>query len=212
VLFWCALPSGLYSAEFALSDWEAKAFPKIPLLSLYQWSVGPGGVAALHCSSQASASALVHKEPFDPWKFSRLKFQWQADQLIPGANPRKKSGDDYALRIYIIFPRKPGLMSRLGQVFAGQALPHSSLVYVWANQDLPRKAFPNPYTSRVMMLPLRGPKDLGQWQAEDVDVLEDYRTAFGADPPQGPAQLAIMCDSDNSGLVSSGWIGSLEAR
>jgi hypothetical protein len=43
-----------------------------------------------------------------------------------------------------------------------------------------------------------------------VDVLDDYRAAFGEDAPRRPAQLAVMADSDNSGSSTLGWVSEIE--
>lgn len=46
---------------------------------------------------------------------------------------------------------------------------------------------------------------------EEVDVLSDYRRAFGTDPP-GQAGLAVMNDSDDTGESSVSWLDDLEVR
>jgi hypothetical protein len=145
-----------------------------------------------------------------------LRFEWKVEAIYEGHDPRRKAGDDYPLRLYLFFPldeEKAGLLDRLARTLYGQLPPHSSLNYVWSSVAAPRdKPYPSPYTGRVRMIPLQGgPARLGQWVAEELDVLADYRLAFGQDPPPGPAQLAVMNDSDNTKLASVSWLRKLQA-
>lgn len=53
------------------------------------------------------------------------------------------------------------------------------------------------------MIVLRaGTAQLGTWLEEKVNIVDDYRKAFGTDPP-AIASLAIMNDSDNTGEAST---------
>jgi hypothetical protein len=43
------------------------------------------------------------------------------------------------------------------------------------------------------------------WQEYTVDIVRDYRQAFGQDPP-AMASLAVMSDSDNTHESARAWI------
>lgn len=89
-------------------------------------------------------------------------------------------------------------------------LPHSSLNYIWANKKYPESILPNTYTAKTQMILLqKGPERVGQWIEEKVNALEDYRKAFGMDPPT-EASLAIMSDADNTGEKAVGYIDYIE--
>ena len=45
---------------------------------------------------------------------------------------------------------------------------------------------------------------------ESVNVLEDYRKAFGKDPP-AMAGLAVMSDTDNTGESAEAYLDFIEA-
>jgi len=49
----------------------------------------------------------------------------------------------------------------------------------------------------------------GEWIEERVNILNDYRKAFGEDPPE-TAGIAIMSDSDNTGESSTAYIEYIE--
>jgi hypothetical protein len=65
-------------------------------------------------------------------------------------------------------------------------------------------------TDKVCLLALRkGRRDLGQWQNGEVNLLEDYRRAFGVDPPR-TAAVGITNDSDDTGEQSVTYVGFVE--
>ena len=52
---------------------------------------------------------------------------------------------------------------------------------------------------------------MGKWIMEEVNILEDYKKAFGKNPPK-KASLAIMSDSDNTGESATAWIDFIELK
>jgi hypothetical protein len=81
--------------------------------------------------------------------------------------------------------------------------------YIWANR-LPRGAFlPNVYTGNAVMVAVEsGDANAGRWIDEERDLVEDYRRAFGEDPPKIGA-VAIMTDTDNTGEEAVAWYGAI---
>ncbi len=58
---------------------------------------------------------------------------------------------------------------------------------------------PNAHNKRTRLILLeQGAEKTCQWVHERVNVVQDYRKAFGTEPPP-QATLAIMNDSDNTG-------------
>ena len=53
-----------------------------------------------------------------------------------------------------------------------------------------------------------GPQRAGQWVDERRNVFEDYRTAFGSDPP-AMVGVAIMTDTDDTGESVTAWYGDV---
>ena len=62
-----------------------------------------------------------------------------------------------------------------------------------------------------MIILQHGENRKGEWIEEDVNILNDYRKAFGEDPPE-TAGIAIMSDSDNTGESSAAYIDYIEIR
>ncbi|UCF73433.1 MAG: DUF3047 domain-containing protein [Deltaproteobacteria bacterium] len=54
-----------------------------------------------------------------------------------------------------------------------------------------------------------GSNNLGRWQIEDITITDDYKRAFGMDPPP-MASITIMNDSGNTGEESVSTIDYIE--
>jgi hypothetical protein len=93
----------------------------------------------------------------------------------------------------------------------GKYPPHSTLNYVWTGSNISERIIVSPYTEKASNVILeKGKERLGQWVEESVNVLEDYRKAFGKDPP-AMAGLAVMSDTDNTGESAEAYIDFIEA-
>ncbi len=198
-----------------LQRWKPLTFPKIGRHSSYGVSAGEGG-GVLEASSDDSASGIVYEKEFDIYRCPRLRWRWKVSRTYSGGDATRKSGDDYPARLYIIFPYDPsaaGFGERIAygaaKAIYGEYPPRRALNYIWANRPLGRRYIPNAYTERAMMIPLRGPGEVGEWVIEEVDLLRDYREAFGEDPP-ARASLAFMNDGDDTGESSVSWVDFIE--
>jgi hypothetical protein len=68
---------------------------------------------------------------------------------------------------------------------------------------------PNPFTERVRMIVVEnGAVHLGQWRQYERNVYQDYRSAFGEEPP-AIAGVAIMTDADNTGESAVAYYGAV---
>ncbi|GBE03835.1 hypothetical protein BMS3Abin09_00758 [bacterium BMS3Abin09] len=198
-----------------LDDWKPLYFPKIKEHSLYSIEKGEG--AHLKAESNASASGIIYKEEFNVYNYPKVKWRWKVDNVYEMGDARKKSGDDYPLRIYIMFkydPEKASFGKKIKYGIAkklyGEYPPDSSLNYIWANKKHKERVIANTYTSAAMMILLQsGGKNVDKWVEQEVDVLEDYRKAFGEDPPS-VASIAVMNDSDNTKESSVSYVDYIE--
>lgn len=175
-----------------LAGWEAKKFKGVTEYSL----VKENGHAVVHAASHATSSGLIKKIHFSPVKYRYLRWSWKIAHTVKGGDEKTKAGDDFAARLYVVFP---------GRFFWQM----KAISYVWANK-LPRgEAVSSAYSSNVKVVAVEsGDGKAGQWQAEERDVLADYRTLFGAEPPEAEA-VAIMTDTDNSGGSAEAWYGEI---
>lgn len=201
-----------------LQGWEPLAFPNIRQHTEY--TVEKEGVSSyLKAESNASASGIIHRSEFNVFEYPKAKWRWKISNVYKKGNAEEKSGDDYPIRVYVIFKYDPerasfGQKIRYGLARAvyGQYPPHSSLSYIWANRSHHRQIITNPFAEESRMVILQaGGENAGKWLEEEVNITEDYRRAFGEEPPP-IAAIAIMNDSDNTGEKATSYIDFIEIR
>ncbi len=187
-----------------LENWRPLNFPKIKEHTRYSIEKENDG-SYLKTESNASASGIVFKKEFNVYKYPAIKWRWKIRNVYKKGNAREKSGDDYPLRVYIIFKYDPEKASfgqkikyGLAKKLYGEYPPHSSLNYIWANKMHSERFMSNTYAGEAKMVIAQwGEKHAGTWQEEEVNIIDDYRKIFGTDPPSS-ASIAIMNDSDNT--------------
>lgn len=191
------LPLPLQAAESRkIDDFEAGLSPRWEIKEFHGLTeytvVTEGRGKVLHARSRGTAAGLVYQEEYDLRQWPLLAWRWKIAATIAGGDESRKSGDDYAARIYVVFPHWFFPKTR-------------SINYIWSNR-LPRgESIANPYSARVMMVAVEsGPAHAGEWIVERRNVLADYRRLFGEEPPAVGA-IAIMTDSDNTGTSAEAW-------
>jgi hypothetical protein len=173
--------------------WEQKSFQGETSYSIV---VDDGG-QVLHAQSQGTASGLVFKKDYRLQDYPLLNWRWKVRGVIPAGNETTKSGDDYAARVYVVFPHWFFPKTR-------------TISYVWANTLPQGTTVPSPYTGNAMIVAVEsGTEKVGEWQTEQRNVLEDYRKLFGEEPPTVGA-IAIMTDTDNTGASAEAWYDDLQ--
>ena len=173
-------------------NWKEKAFKGLTRYEVVQ----EDGQRCIKATSDASASALYYEIDFDPREYPFLAWRWKVNNILAKGDETKKEGDDYAARVYVVFPS--ALFWRT-----------KAINYIWANKLAAGHAVPNPFTSNACMIAVQsGPTHVGQWLEEKRNLLEDYRKCFGEDTPKAGA-VAIMTDTDNTGEQAVAWYGPI---
>jgi hypothetical protein len=208
----------LFRDDFnSLENWRPVYFPKIKQHTVYTHESG-GNKDYLKAESNASASALLYKGAFNVYDHPKVRWRWRVANVYRKGDVRTKAGDDYPLRIYILFQYDPARATVLQQAayaiakgIYGEYPPHSALNYIWANREDEKGLFvTNPYEKSAKMIALQGGASrAGQWIDEEVHIIEDYRRAFGSDPPP-VASIGIMNDSDNTKESAVSFIDFIE--
>lgn len=176
-----------------LDQWNAKAFAGKTDYTL----AADDGRRVLLADSRASASGLYREIAIDLKQTPVLNWSWKVNNLLTGNNERNKSGDDYPARLYVVF--SGGLMFWRTR----------AINYVWSSNQPKGSEWPNAFTSNARMIAVRGGGELqDQWVQEQRDVLADYRRLFGEEPGE-IAAVALMTDTDNTGLSARAWYGDI---
>lgn len=177
--------------SWGLVTWEVRSFLGMTDYQVVTLEAEP----VLQADANASASALYIEQNINLNATPYLQWRWRTDNTL-GADidETRKSGDDYAARIYVV--RKGGLAFWRTK----------ALNYVWASNQALDSRWANPFAgNNVQMLAVdSGSTHLGQWRDHIRDVKADWLEAFGEsiDSLDG---IAIMTDTDNSGLRSRSW-------
>lgn len=207
----------LFREDFtSLENWRPLLFPKARRHTVYGIEA-KDGECCLKAESNGSASALVYRSEFNVYKFPRARWRWKVDNVYEKGDPGKKSGDDYPIRVQIVFkydPEKAGRVKKieynLAKKIYSEYPPQSTLSYVWASREDQKAIMTSPFSDTIKLMALeKGGKKCGIWREEEVDIVKDYKKAFGVDPPS-IASIVIMNDSDDTGERSVSYVKSLE--
>ena len=188
-----------------LENWKIMDFPKIKKHSIYSIEKQGDG-SYLKAESSASASGIVFNKTFNVFDYPKVKWRWKVSNVYEKGDVTNRAGDDYPARIMFMFKYDPEgssigkrLKYEIVKGIYGFYPPQTTLIYVWANKKNERGIFTSTYAPEEKIVIMeQGPEKTGKWIEEVVNVLEDYRKAFGTDPPS-EAGIAVMNDSDDTG-------------
>jgi hypothetical protein len=207
-------PESLENEDIENPRWSELTLPRRSKTeySLHQQD----SMVSIKAVSENSASGLVYKVDIDPAEFPIIEWKWRVDDLVEGGDFRSKKGDDYAARIYITFDYDK---SNLGlgdhikyetiRTFSRFKIPLRAINYIWANDADNDTIAPNAYSNWVMMvISESGNERTSEWLSYSRNIYEDYKTAFGEEPPRING-IAIMTDTDNTKSTASAFYGNI---
>jgi hypothetical protein len=195
--------------------WETLSISEVDRRTQYAL-VEKDSTVVLRADARNSAAGVVMRRRVDPAEHPVLEWSWRVNRVLDGGNARTKEGDDYPARIYVTFDHDPdfGQSVKLAALRAlgYEDIPTRALNYVWASRVDTGQVFPNAYTDWVQMVPVEsGSTRTGTWVTERRNVANDYRRAFGEDPPP-ISGVAVMTDTDNTGESVRAFYGDIVFR
>jgi len=163
------------------------------------------GVSAVEARADNSMALLARPVTVNLAVTPILCWRWLVDAPVARANMTRKSGDDYAARLYVAFDMPDSAMNAatrfklgLARRLFGTAVPDAALNYVWDKRNPVGTRRKSPYTDRAELIVAEtGVARAGRWQSERADVAADFARAF-ANQPGTPIQLALASDTDNT--------------
>jgi len=175
-----------------LSGWEAKLFKGKTDYTL----VTDGDTKVLMAHSRHAASGLLRKISLDTRKHPLLRWSWKVSHSLKKEDITRKSGADFAARVYVVFPRTFFWQTR-------------AINYVWASKMPKNSSAPSPYTANAMIIAVEsGDGNAGNWVTEERNIHEDYKRLFGEAPPTLGA-VAVMSDTDDTRDEVTAWYGDI---
>lgn len=160
------------------------------------------GRRALHLRS-ANDSSTINREVKGKVNLKDtpiLEWQWKAIVLPKGGNSCKKSTDDQAGQLFLLWPRFP------------EAVRSRIIGYVWDTTQPVGTICKSEKTGMVTYIVVRsGPADLNRWVTEQRNVVDDFRRIYG-EAPDDPAVLSLSIDSNDTNSTSEAMIGGIRFK
>jgi hypothetical protein len=194
-------------AQGKASGWHEQGIPGV---TANQHAVRQeAGRFVLEVRSTGSASSVVHLLPMGAADATRLTWRWRTDGYPAGAAFGRKSADDFAGRVYVMFdypmskvPLGQRVALAVARALHGGMLPAAALCYVWDPDAPVDMSGDSPYSARVRMIVVRSGRQTGRWLDESRDLRRDFSRMFGDEYGQGiPPILAVglAADTDQTG-------------
>jgi hypothetical protein len=188
----CSDLTGLRLTFGNLSEWREKSFKGHTAYTVVQ----NDGKPVLLAVAAGTASGLYHNITIAAAELPVIRWSWTVRQTLASENPHRKDGDDFAARVYIVFPGTFFWQTR-------------AIVYVWSDKIPVGTIIPNAFTSNAAIIALEsGNRYAGVWRHERRNYVEDYRACF-RDAPPDPVAVAVMTDADNTGGLATAWYGDI---
>lgn len=176
-----------FSQENALKEWEEKIFKGKVIYRIEKNQT----LDYVRATSNKTASALYYRikldakqrYPVTSWKWNVNKFpQKKGRESIETENE-----DDFAARVYVIFPAFFFTNSKV-------------LEYIWA-ETLPEGMIgTSPYSKNIKLIVAKsGQNNEKKWFSQDRDIINDYMKAFGTKPEYDIGAVAFMTNAEHTG-------------
>lgn len=203
-----------WAADVVIDDWKsqklgAKGIPEGWLggqtwgLPQHDMTIEENeGHRVLHLKSKIESSA-VRKDlrgKIDLKATPVLEWTWKAVTLPKNGDCRKKTADDQAAQLYVVWPRFP------------EAVRSQIIGYIWDTTAPAGTIVKSEKTSTVTYVVMRsGTADLGKWITERRNLVDDYKKIYGGQP-DGLGYISIAIDSDDTVSSAESFFGTILFR
>jgi hypothetical protein len=214
VLFSSAKPGAALPA-----GWEVAKITDTKKPTEYRFIENDGHVV-LEAVAVAAASGIAQRIPIDIAQWPRIEWRWKINRLIDTADNSQARTEDSPARLVFEFEGDKKKLSfgdraqlSLAESISGRESPYATLMYIWSNKVPVGTVIPNPRTNRVqMVVASSGAGGVGAWQSLSRNLREDYRKAYGEDPPGRVVAYGVLTDTDNTGESVQAWYGDILFR
>jgi hypothetical protein len=174
-------PEGWYHRTFSTADPMQIDF------------VEKDGRPAARLATHGTASMLFRFVDVPLDSYPLLEWEWLIEQPIESeADERTNDGDDHPARIFLTFVDAEG--------------DENAMEIIWGNEHLGAGEWLHLTFFGVFSFPHYvangGPENAGRWHREQVDLAELYRELWGDPTGARLSELALFCDTDQTGAES----------
>ena len=178
--------------------------------------VADGASVVLRADAHAAMASITHPLRVDARNARFIRWRWKISNVLKQSDLRSKTGDDFPARVYVLFDFDSSRLSVLQRARLylarkryGVEVPSAALCYVWDGKAPVGTSVWSPYTDRVRVIVVEsGSQHLDRWREVQRDLVADFRSAFGEDPP-AISGVAIASDTDNTGESVSALFGDI---
>lgn len=192
-------PVSLAKAETVVfdDDWKPVNFRSIPRTN-YGFAGG-----SLSIDSSKSSSVIYKPVPETARDATMASWDWSVKTSVPATNLAKKGGDDRNIALYFVFTdaktaKRAGKNPNIKRLLTRRS--SRMLIYVHGGKHGAGSYVPSPYFAGRGTTIVKHSAGTGSF-SENVDLVADYRRAFGAEP-EVLIGLAVSSDSDDTGTQS----------
>jgi hypothetical protein len=176
-----------FSEENALKEWEEKIFRGKVVYRIEK----DQDLSYVRAKSQKAASALYYKIKLDARKkHPTISWKWNVRQFPDKNRPESletENEDDFAARVYVIFPARFFTNSKV-------------LEYIWSERLPAGLTGTSPYSKNIKLIVARsGPNPDGRWHSEERDIAADYLKVFARPPEYDIGAVAFMTNTEHTG-------------
>ena len=123
---------------------------------------------------------ILRRFAWESTRWSYFSWRWRAKILPKGAAENDRATNDCACGIYVVFGGYDG----------------NVIKYTWSS-TLPTGTIVEKKPGQSYSVILEsGPKNLGVWKIESVNVMDDYRRLFKTNPTKNPSGFGILTDGN----------------
>ena len=176
-----------FNKENALEEWEEKVFKNRVVYKVEPRQEG----GYLLAKSKEACSGLLYRIKFYPKELPMISWKWKVMKFpkkgaVTGITGGWIEKDDYAARVYVVFPSWYFMHTRC-------------IEYIWAESLPEKKIITSPYFKNIKLIVVEsGRNNMGQWVFEERDIYKDYKKAFGRPVSGYVGAIALMTDTDNT--------------
>ena len=163
------------------------------------------GRSAIRLETHASASMLYRYTDLDVAAYPHLSWEWFVERPIVSALDERvgSAGDDHPARIYLKFLGAGGEEHAMELIWGNVHLHAGDWKYLEASSG--GRGFPHYVVNG-------GNQNVGKWFKEKVHLGELYRTLWGDPAGARLIEVALFCDSDNTGAASIAYFAGVRVE
>lgn len=159
--------------------------------------------SAIRLSTEDSASMLFRWVDVDLDRYPVLSWDWLVEQpIVSDLDEMTVAGDDHPARLYLTFESASG--------------DEHSMEIIWGNRKLRRGDWKHLKFFGLFSFPHYaangGGDNAGRWHHESVDLDELYSTLWGDPKGARLVELALFCDTDETGAKSVAYFADIRGE